>query len=93
MYRKLTGDEVIANRNEPTYPSISDRLGEITYGMWQTTSAPTKSYLDNYQIAKSEFKVVAESLKKLTEVDLKKIESELDKLNAPWTPGRLLRFE
>lgn len=93
LYRKLTGDEVIANRNEPTYPSISDRLGEITYGMWQTTSAPTKSYIDNYQIAKSEFKVVAESLKKLTEVDLKKIESELDKLNAPWTPGRLLRFE
>jgi len=93
LYRKLTGDEVIANRNEPTYPSISDRLGEITYGMWQTTSAPTKSYLDNYQIAKDEFKVVAESLKKLTEVELKKIESELDKLNAPWTPGRTLKFE
>lgn len=90
LYRKLTGDEVIANRNEPTYPSISDRLGEITYGMWRTTSAPTKSYLQNYQIALDEFKSVSNSLKKLYDIDLKKLENELDKYNAPWTPGRTL---
>lgn len=92
LYRKLTGDEVIANRNEPTYPSISDRLGEVIYGMWQTSSFPTKAYLDNYQIASDEFKVVAQSIKKLNDVDVKKLEDELDKLNAPWTPGRPIKF-
>lgn len=93
LFRKLTGDEVIANRNEPTYPSISDRLGEITYGMWQTSSAPTQSYLNNYQIASDEFNIVAESLRKLNDLDLKNLESQLDKLNAPWTPGRMIKFE
>jgi len=93
LYRKLTGDEVIAKRNEPTYPSISDRISEVIYGMWRTTSAPTKTYLDNYQIASKEFKVVIEKLEKLTEVDLKRIESELDRLNAPYTPGRPFKFD
>jgi hypothetical protein len=93
LYRKLTGDEVIANRNEPTYPSISDRLGEVIYGMWQTSSVPTKAYLDNYQIASDEFKLVAQSLKKLNDVDVKNLENELDKLNAPWTPGRPLKID
>lgn len=93
LYRKLTGDEVIANRNEPTYPSISDKLSEVTYGMWQTSSAPTKTYLDNYKIASDEFADVLKALKKLSETDLKNLENELDRLKAPWTPGRFLKFE
>ncbi len=93
LYRKLTGDEVIFNRNEPVYPSISDRLGEVIFGMWQTSSAPTQAYINNYQIASDEFKVVTETLKRLVDIDLKNIETQLDKLNAPWTPGRTLKFD
>lgn len=89
LYRKLTGDDVIAKRNEPVYPSIADRVGEVVYGMWQTTSAPTQTYRDNYRIASNEFKPVLDGLKKLIESDLKKLESELEKLKAPYTPGRL----
>ncbi len=89
LYRKLVDDEVISNRNEPTYPSISARVGEVVYGMWSTTSAPTASYKQNYQIASEEFKPVLEQLKRLVEIDLKNLERELDKLNSPWTPGRV----
>jgi len=89
LYRKLVDDEVLAKRNEPTYPSISARVGEVVYGMWSATSAPTNSYKQNYQIASEEFKPVLETLKRLVEIDLKKIEDQLDNLNAPWTPGRV----
>lgn len=89
LYRKLVDDDVLSKRNEPTYPSISARVGEVVYGMWSSTSAPTNSYKQNYQIAADEFKPVLETLKRLVEIDLKNIETELNKLNAPWTPGRV----
>ncbi len=89
LYRKLVDDEVLAKRNEPTYPSISARVGEVVYGMWTSTSAPTNSYKQNYQIASEEFKPVLDSLKRLVEIDLKNLESEMNKLNSPWTPGRV----
>jgi len=89
LYRKLVDDEVLAKRNEPTYPSISARVGEVVYGMWSSTSAPTNSYKQNYQIASEEFKPVLDSLKRLVEIDLKNLESEMNKLNSPWTPGRV----
>ncbi|RPI59779.1 MAG: glycosyl hydrolase, partial [Ignavibacteriales bacterium] len=89
LYRKLVDDEVLAKRNEPTYPGISARVGEVVYGMWTSTSAPTNSYRQNYQIASEEFKPVLETLKRLVEIDLKNIETEMNRLNAPWTPGRV----
>ncbi|MDP2362298.1 MAG: glycosyl hydrolase, partial [Ignavibacteria bacterium] len=89
LYRKLVDDEVLSKRNEPTYPSISARIGEVVSGMWQTTSAPTETYKQNYQIASEEFKPVLESLKRLVEIDLKNLENEMNKLNSPWTPGRV----
>lgn len=89
LYRKLVNDEVLSKRNEPTYPSISARVGEVVYGMWSSTSTPTNSYKQNYQIASEEFKPVLDSLKRLVEIDLMNLESEMNKLNSPWTPGRV----
>jgi hypothetical protein len=89
LYRKLTGDDVLEKRNEPVYPDISSRIGEIIYGLWQTSSDPTSTYEQNYQIASQEFKPVLEDLKRLSDVELKNLESEMEKLKAPWTPGRI----
>jgi len=89
LYRKLVDDEVLSKRNEPTYPSISARLGEAVYGMWSTSSNPTNSFKQNYKIAAEEFKPVLETLRRLVETDLKNIENQLDNLNSPWTPGRV----
>jgi hypothetical protein len=93
LYRKLVDDEFLSKRNEPTYPSISARIGEVVGGMWSSTSAPTESFKQNYKITSEEFKPVLESLKRLVEVDLKNIENEMNKLNSPWTPGRVLDWK
>lgn len=84
----MVDDDVISKRNEPVYPSISARVDEVVYGLWQTSSDPTESYKQNYQIASDEFKPVIERLKALVEIDVKNLEREMEKLGAPWTPGR-----
>lgn len=89
IYRKLVDDEVISSRNEPVYPSISARIGEVVGGLWSSTSAPTETYKQNYTIAADEFKPVLANLRQLVEIDVKNIQNELDRLNAPWTPGRV----
>ncbi|HMU43092.1 MAG TPA: glycosyl hydrolase [Ignavibacteriaceae bacterium] len=89
IYKLLVDDETLSKRNEPTPPTIAGRLGEVTWGMWQTTSAPTNSYKENYRIASEEFKPILNELKQILEVDLKNLEYEMDNLSAPWTPGRV----
>lgn len=89
IYTLLVDDETLSKRNEPTKPTISGRLSEVIYGMWQTTSAPTTTYKNNYQIAAEEFKIVLRDLQNLLDIELKNLESEMDKLKSPWTPGRI----
>lgn len=89
IYTLLISDETISKRNEPTKPTISNRIREVSGGMWRTSSAPTTTYINNYRIAADEFKVILNDLKQLLEIDLKNLESEMDKLKSPWTPGRV----
>lgn len=89
IYTVLVLDETISNRNEPAKSTIWNRLNEVSGGMWRTTSAPTTSYQNNYRIAADEFRIVLQDLKNLLEVEVKTLESEMDKLGAPWTPGRI----
>ncbi len=47
---ELSGDRTVSRRNEPTAPSISDRIGRIT-SHWTTTAAPTGTHRRQYEIA------------------------------------------
>ncbi len=89
IYTVLVRDETISSSNEPTNPTIWNRLNEVSGNLWRTTSAPTTSYVNNYQIAADEFRIVLRDLQSLIEIDAKNLESEMDKLKAPWTPGRI----
>lgn len=89
ILQHLYSDETIANRNEPTYPTIYDRLNEIAWGVWETTSSPTKTQRDSYKTASEEFVVLLSQIKNLLEVDLKNLEQQMEFYGAPWTPGRV----
>jgi photosystem II stability/assembly factor-like uncharacterized protein len=82
-------DETIKERNEPRYPTIYDRLNEIAWGMWRTTSSPTQTQRDNYKTASEEFEPILAQVKRLLEVDLKNLEAQMEQYGAPWTPGRV----
>ena len=85
----LQGDRVAMARNEPTPPSIIGRVQTIVGTQWTSTSAPTQSSLDAYQIAGEEFATELEKLRVLIGQDLKQLNDKLESVGAPWTPGRL----
>ncbi len=72
----------------PETVPLNHRLNTIAYSHWGSTAAPTQSQLRDYEILMEEFPPVLEKIKTLdTEVNL--IETEMEKYEAPWTPGRL----
>jgi photosystem II stability/assembly factor-like uncharacterized protein len=85
----LSGDRVLERHNEPTPPSIVDRVQGIVFSHWATTQAPTQTMRNAYTVAGTEFVSVLAKLHTLIDVDLKHLEDAMEKLGAPWTPGRV----
>ncbi len=91
--RALGGDEVLRVRSEPQPPSISQRVQRVVYGQWFTSTAPTETQLEAYRISAEEFGPILGKLQSLIEVDLAGLESTMERLDAPWTPGRVPRWQ
>ena len=91
LYEKLEGDKVIAEHNEPAPPAILQRLE--TSIAWGNMTAPTHTQEEAYRIAGQEFGPVLDGLRQLVEVDLKRLEEQLEAAGAPWTPGRVPRWQ
>ncbi len=86
----LTGDSSVAARNEPTPPSLLERLGEITGGLWSSTlEDATTTQKRQYEIVASQVGGVLDQLRTLLEVDLKRVEAAAEAAGAPWTSGRI----
>lgn len=86
---ELDGDDTRRSRNEPTSPSLVERVQQIVYGQWTTTSAPTATHQRNYQLAAGRFSSVLDSLRAIVEGDLKALNGAAEAAGAPWTPGRV----
>ncbi|HXO20465.1 MAG TPA: glycosyl hydrolase [Thermoanaerobaculia bacterium] len=85
----LVGDSVIASHNEPTPPSIVERVQGVVEGHWSSSAAATQVQLDAYASARDEFAPALAKLHTLIDVDLKKLEDQMEAAGAPWTPGRV----
>ncbi len=85
----LTGNKSLSKRYENQPPSIYSRISNLVYSHWRSTAAPTTTMLEQYKIAKEEFEEQAEKLKELATIKVPNLEKELNKYNAPLTPGRL----
>jgi hypothetical protein len=90
---RLSGDPVAADYNEPQPPSIAARVGRIIESQWESTSAPTGTNREAYRIAGNAFREVLAGLTTLIESDLAGLERRLEDAGAPWTPGRVPRWE
>jgi photosystem II stability/assembly factor-like uncharacterized protein len=91
--KTLSGDKSISKRNANQPPAITSRISIILYGMWYTNSAPTTTNRESYRIAGEEMEKVLNQLDTFTNEKLPEIEKAMDRLDAPWTPGRLPRWE
>lgn len=86
--RELSGDGFLAARNEPTPPSISDRVFDALAATRTAISPPTGTQREQLLLARKSIESSSAAMKATTEKDLKELETILDKLGAPWTPGR-----
>ena len=89
ILRVLRGDSAARQRNMNTPPSISERVGYIVGSQRMSTASPTQTQLNQYSAAAQEFGAVLAQLHQLIEVDLAKLEKQLEAAGAPWTPGRI----
>jgi photosystem II stability/assembly factor-like uncharacterized protein len=87
--RALTGDQELQKRQEAVPSSIDDRVEAIMEGERFSLARPTQSHVDDYTVAAAEFSGELGKLRSLVEVDLVKLEKELEAAGAPWTPGRV----
>ncbi|MBT3317874.1 glycosyl hydrolase, partial [bacterium] len=85
----LHGDPTRSRRNESSPPSLSSRLGRAIWGSWESTSAPTGTHRQSYQLVAQHFPPILEQLREIVGVELIEIENSLEQAGAPWTPGRL----
>jgi len=84
---QLTGDITQSSRAEFTAPGITQRVQRIVENFW-SSSAPTTTNQQNYEIAGRAFQQVLEELRVLVDVDMAGLGERLEAIGAPWTPGR-----
>ena len=82
-------DHPSAEETPPSPVTFNERLGTLAYTHWRSTSDITQKEKDAFNILSEEFPPVLNQIKKLYNSDLKNLQAELEKYNAPWTPGRI----
>lgn len=91
--RELSGDREMARRNEPTLPSIRQRVQRIVASLFTATAPATATQRESYGLAAAQFQKVLNGLHQLVDGKLRPLEEELEQAGAPHTPGRLPRWQ
>jgi len=85
--RELNGDPLRARYEGASPTSVKGRVDLITGALWNTTAAPTNTFIKSYDAAASKFDTILLSLKSIEE-NIKQVENTLENYGAPYTPGR-----
>jgi photosystem II stability/assembly factor-like uncharacterized protein len=80
----LFGDRTRGMRSEPTEPSLMERVT----AQLDATGPITATAKRGYEIAAEGFAKLLEEMRQTIDVDLRKLQGELEAAGAPWTPGR-----
>ena len=89
ILQALRGDEILRRRSENVPSSINERVQVVMEGERFSLAKPTQTHRDDYNVAAAEFGDQLSRLKELVEVDMKKLEQDMNTAGAPWTPGRV----
>lgn len=87
----FNGQEAKASDEEnwPAQVPLNDRLRSLIAPHWGSTAAVTQTQRDVFAIIGEEFPPVLDKIRRINDVDMKAIETEMDRIGAPWTPGRV----
>ena len=90
--RSLNGDATLARREFETTPSVNNRIFSIQGDLWNSTNAPSNAQKASFDIASKQMSGVVSDLKAIN-TEVEKLESALEKANAPYTPGRAIEWK
>ncbi len=83
----MWGDYHKSNRDVETIPGTASRVEQIVWDTWYSTSDPTTTNKEQYNIAKGDYEGLRAEIDKLKE-GIEELESKLDSKNVPYTPNR-----
>ncbi|MCG8374600.1 MAG: hypothetical protein MI700_13745, partial [Balneolales bacterium] len=89
----MFGDPIKRNLEIDQAPSLNSRINTAIFTAINTQMDPTGTSKMVKEIAESQLGPVIGMLKGLLEEDVPAIDAELNRLNAPWTPGRIIDLE
>jgi len=87
---RLRGDRIRGKWNEPSVPTVRQRVGQVAFGHWDSRQAPTATQRQSLEVARSEFTELLGELSEQLETELPAFEAKLEAAGAAWTPGRKL---
>jgi len=93
LQHALSGDPIPGRFNEASPPAIVDRVQTVIFSHWASTSEATQTVRDAYAIAADAFAQVLPDIQTFVETDLAAFERRLEEAGAPWTPGRVPRWQ
>ena len=86
----LNGDRTEAEHQEPSPPSLMNRLRIFTGGSWSgSLGEPTATAQRQYEILAQDFGGILERIRRTIDVDLKRVEDAAEAAGVPWTSGRI----
>jgi hypothetical protein len=85
----LRGDTVMRGYQENTATSIAERVQNVAGQVRLSSMKPTQTNRDQYAIASQQLSEILPKLKQMVDVDLPKLQKDMDAAGVPWTPGRL----
>ena len=84
---QMRGDYHKSKRDVETLPGTSDRVENIVGDTWYSTSDPTTTNKEQFELAKEEYAVIRAKLDKIR-TQVQALELKLDSKNIPYTPHR-----
>lgn len=89
---RLNGNNSRKKRSAAYELGLNERLGNLLYGFWYSTSAPTETHISTIELIESEFKGVYNKLNIINN-NIKEISSDLINSGSPWVPGQLPKLD
>ena len=87
----FNGEPARASEEEvpPAEVSINSRLSTLLYTHWRSTSNITENQKLAYKILSENIPTIQKDILRISDVEIKNLEQEMENNNAPWTPGRM----
>lgn len=89
----MYGDSIKRQLEIDQAPSLNSRINIAINSGMGTMMEPTRTSAMVKEIAERQLSPVIDSLKSILNTDIPAIDAELSRLNAPWTPGRIIDLE